>query len=659
LEAYLEIETQDNIARGMSAEEARYAARRKLGNPTLIREEIYLMSGIRFLDSLCRDVRYAVRMLRKTPAFTAVAVLSLALGIGANTAIFSLIDTLLLRPLPVPQPEQLRSVFAQIAGSEPFYLSYSIFEELRSRNQVFSTMFAWDDHRFQMRSGSNIVYAGGVLASGDYFKSLGVSPVIGRTFTAADNYPSGGKDGPVAVISDRFWSRRFQRSKSAIGSALTLDHVRFTVIGVMPSDFFGAEVTARPDIWVPLALTSRVGGPACMNMNARDCWWLAIMGRLKPGISQQQADAQLKTISPQVFRDTLPTDWVPAAQQRFLHSQFVTAPGAQGRSFLRTRFSNPLAILLALVGLVLLIACANMANLLLARASARHREIAVRLAIGAGRARIIRQLLTESALLSLLGGAAGTVFAIWFTRLLAAFLESKQESGPGLPVYLDLHPDWRVVLFTFVVAAGSGLLFGLAPALRATRIGIATSLKERAHNLRGGEGRINIGRFILVLQAALSVMLVAAAGLFAGSLFHLLTLNPGFNPKDLVLIGIDTDRLRDNGATLANLYSRLVEQVDAIPGVRDASLILVTPLTDGAWIGTFSIPGRTNLSGQQSKAFMNLIGSHFFKTMGIRLLAGRPFTATDTAISEKVAVINEVVARKFFPHVNPIGAHVV
>ncbi|HEX7361197.1 MAG TPA: ABC transporter permease [Bryobacteraceae bacterium] len=651
LESYLEIETQDNIARGMSPEEARYAARRKLGNLTLLREEIYLMRGVRFLDSLWQDLRYAARMLKKGPAFTAVAVLSLALGIGANTAIFSLVDALLLRPLPVPQPGQLRNVVAQITGSEPYYLSYPMFDALRSRNQVFSRMFAWADLRIQMPSGADVMYVSGVVASGGYFKALGVPPAMGRTFNGATS-------DPVAVISDRFWSHQFQRSPAAIGNVVTLDHIRFTIIGVMPPGFFGAEVTARPDIWVPLSFTSKILGSDCMSAKARDCWWLQIMGRLKPGISAQQAGANLKLISPRIFRDTLPEDWPAASKRNYLHSQIVATPGAQGRSYLRGQFSNPLAILMGLVGLVLLIACANMANLLLARGSARSREIAVRLAMGAGRGRIIRQLLTESVVLSLLGGAAGTLLAIWFTRLLAAFLESK-PAGPSLPVYLNLYPDWRVVLFTFVIAAGSGLVFGLAPALRATRIGIAVCLKKRAHNLRGVKRRIPIERFTLALQAALSVVLVAGAGLFAGSLFHLLTVNPGFNSKDIVLIGIDTTKLQKSSTAVVNLYRRLLERVNAFPGVQAASLMSVTPLSDSAWIGTLSVPGRTDLSPYQRRVSMNLIGSRFFSVMEIPLLSGRPFTATDTPASEKVAIISERTAREYFPNMNPIGRHVV
>lgn len=654
---HLEQRTKENIAKGLTSEEARHEALRAMHGLEQRKEECRDARRLNPLENFGRDLRYALRMMRKSPAFTAVAILSLALGIGANTAIFSLIDTLLLRPLPVSHPEQLRSVFASMDGGRPrFYLTYPMFEALRSRNEIFSTMFTWASHRFQMRSGPDMAHVDGMLASGDYFTSLGVSPVIGRTFTGADDHPSGGKDGPVAVISDRFWARQFQRNPAAIGSALMLDDIRFTVIGVMPSGFFGAEVASRPDIWVPLALDGRIDGPACMN--SRSCWWLIFMGRLKPGISDEQAQAALKVISPQIFRDTLPPGWDSGGKQKYLRSQFFTSPGARGWSFLRIQFSNPLAILMTLVALVLLIACANMANLLLARGSARHREIAVRLAIGAGRGRIVRQLLTESTLLSLLGGAAGTLLAFWLTRLLIAFLESKQQAGPGLSVQIDLHPDWRVIVFTFVIAAGSGLLFGLAPALRATRTGIGAALKERAHNLRSGEGRLGIGRITLMLQATLSVLLVAVAGLFAGSLFHLLTLNPGFNPKNLVLIGIDTDKRQDSSIVLGNLYGRLLERVNALPGVRTASLLWATPLTDSGWDEFVSVPGRTVISKQQSDTCINLIGPRFFDTMEIPLLAGRQFTETDTAASEKVGILNELAARRFFPGVNPIGKHI-
>ncbi len=651
LHYHLQNRIEAEMARGATAEEARYTALRAMEGMTQQKEACRDRRGANWIDSLIGDLRYAARMLRKSPVFTSVAILSLALGIGANTAVFSMIDALLLRPLPVPHVEQLVNVAARGGSPLPrYYLTYPMFEEIARQNRIFSGIFTWSGHQFQMRSGADMVHVDGMVASGQYFSTLGVGAELGRTFTKADDKPDGGKDGPVAVISDAFWSREFHRKASAVGSGITLDGVRFSVIGVMPPNFFGAEAGTRPDIWVPLWMTTRIGDSVCIT--GRDCWWLVVMGRLKPGVSEERAQADLKAITPNILRNTTPLAWTTASQKKYLHWQFYTVPAANGWTFLRIRFSNPLTILMTLVGIVLLIACGNMANLLLARASSRHREIAVRLAMGAGRARIVRQLMTESLVLSLAGGLAGLLLAQWSTRLLVRFL-----SGTRQDTAFDLHPDWRIVLFTLLAAVASGLLFGLAPALRATRIGISASLKERVHNLRRDEGRIGIGKLLLGLQAALSILLVAGAGLFAGSLIHLLTLNPGFDPHDVLLMGVDTDRRTDRA--LLPLYGRLLGRVSATPGVKAASLIWFTPLSESGWDNSLSIPGRTDLSEQQRDTFINLVGPRFFEVMGIPLFAGREFQPSDTATSEKVGIINELAARRFFRKSNPIGMYVL
>ncbi len=659
LKFHLEQRIQEEIAKGASAKEARYAALRAMHGLAQRKEECRDVRHVNWIENLARDIRYAARILRKSPAFTGVAILSLALGIGANTAVFSLIDALLLRPLPVPHSERLVSIFANAGKTKArYYVTYAIFEQIAKQSQIFSGVFTWAGHQFQMRSGPDMVHVDGALASSEYFSTLGVPAALGRTLTPADDQPEGGKDGPVAVISDAFWSRQFQRNRSAVGSGLTLDGVPFTIVGVMPPGFFGAEVGTKPEVWIPLRMVTAVGDKTCIA--SRSCWWLVMMARLRPGVSQEQAQAALKVISPQVMRNALPTALRRADQKEFLRWQLFAVSGANGWTVLRIEFSNPLAILMILVAVVLLIACANMANLLLARASARYREIAVRLAMGAGRSRIIRQLLTESLLLSLMGAAAGLLFARWSTRLLLAFLDSKRQNfGFAQNAAFDLHPDWRVAVFTLTAACACGLLFGLAPALRATRIGIGASLKERVHNVRGDEGRSGIGRFLLGFQVALSVLLVAGAGLFAGSLYRLWTLNPGFDPKNVTVIGIDTAKRAQKSAPLINLYSRLLERLNGMPGVRAASLLWFTPLTDSGWDEPLTIPGRTDLSEDQRDTDINLVGARFFEAMGTPLLAGRDFRASDTAASEKVGILNELAAHRFFPHTNPIGAYIV
>lgn len=647
--------TETNTAKGMTAEEARYQALRSMQGYEQKKEECRDWRGVNWLENIVRDVRYGTRMLRRSPVFTAVAILSLALGIGANCAVFSLIDTLLLRPLPVSHPQQLRNLFLRFPERMQPFLSYPMFQSLQAHSQTFASLATWANHRFQMVSGDEMVHVDGELASGSYFSTLGISPIQGRAFNDADGHSSGGKDGPVAVISDRFWNRRYQRSSSAIGSGIVLDKIRFTVIGVMPPDFNGAEVGTHPDIWVPIAFNDRIGDFPCLTN--RSCWWLIVVGRTKPGVTAQQANAELAAISAAVLQETTPAGWNVDWQKRYRAYTFASDSGEQGWSFLRLQFSDPLLILMTLVALVLLIACANMANLLLARASARHREIAVRLSMGAGRARIIRQLLTESVLLSVAGGLAGTGFAFWLTRILIAFVT--QRHGPGQFTRLELQPDWRIVAFTLGIAFLSGVIFGLSPALRATRVGIASSLKESAHNLRGSERRFQSGRLILTTQTALSVLLVAAAGLFAGSLFHLLTLHYGFNPDNVSLIEVDTGKRPEKGAALTALYTRILERANGLPGVAVASLAWFVPLSGPSWEETLRVAGEPDSHRRQSVSLIDAIGPRFFDVLGTWLLSGREFDARDTAAAEKVGIISQVAAQRLFPGQNPIDQHIL
>lgn len=656
---HLEHLAQRKIADGMSPEDARNHALKAMQGYEQKREQCRDLRGVNWLENIARDVRYGLRMLRRSPGFTSIAILSLALGIGANSAIFSLIDTLLLRPLPVPHPEELRTLFIKFPDRLQPFISYPVLQALAARSQAFASLTTWSNHRFQMVSRDEVIHVDGELASGNYFSTLKVPPVQGRIFTEADDHPSGGKDGPVAVISDRFWNRYYQRSPSAIGNGIILDRIRFTIVGVMPPDFFGAEVGTHPEVWIPLWFSDRVAMPGCIS--SPTCWWLIVLGRMKPGVTAAQANAQLSAISSDVLQETTPPNWNDAWKKRYRSYTFSSNSGEQGWSFLRLIFSSPLLILMILVALVLLIACANMANLLLARASARHREIAVRLSLGAGRSRIVRQLLTESILLSLLGGLAGTAFAYWLTRILIAFVSATQRQGPGEFTRLELHPDWRIVLFTLGVASISGIIFGLAPALRATREGMASSLKESAHNRSRNAGRLQLGPLLLSLQTALAVLLVAAAGLFSGSLFRLLTLDYRFNPENVSLISIDTDKRPEKGPALTALYSRILARANGLPGVKAASLLSSVPLSGGlgGWSERLQVPGKPELSERESLASINFVAPHFFDVMETRLLSGRSFDSGDTSATEKVGIISELAARRFFPNENPVGQHLL
>jgi predicted permease len=583
-----------------------------------------------------------VRVLRKSPAFTAVAILSLAFGIGANTAIFSVMDILLLRPIPVRQPEGLRLLSLSVKAGPRYSFNYPMFELLRDRNRVFSETFAWTTLTFQTPQGGDMLLIPGALASGDYFGGLGVPPELGRVFGREDDRALGGKNGPVGVISDGLWARRYGRDASVIGQSIVLNGIAVTIIGVMPPGFFGAEIGSAPDIWVPLNLQRQTQDAKCIS--SPSCWYLRAMGRLGPGVSEQQASAQLQSISRLIMEDSHP----PARADRkadFLAQTVQAESGAAGFTSLRRRVRGPLQILMGLVGFVLLIACANLANLLTARASARQREVAVRLAMGAARARVIRQFLTESVLLSVAGAAGGFLIAIGATRVLIALLSTTDN-----PVVLDLNPDWRILLFTATAALGTGLLFGLAPAVRATRTGLGAALKERTHQIQSSGRRFGFTRLLLGVQVALSIVLLAAASLLAGSLVRLLTESPGFDPRGVTVVSIDTTKLREKGPELIDLYGRFVARARAFPGTESASLMSTTPLTNSGWDNFITIPGRPDIPEEQRDAYINAVGPRLLETMRVPLLAGRDFTDADTAESGKVAILSENAARKWFPN---------
>ena len=633
------------IESGMSRAEAIKA----LDGIELRKEECRDMRGLNFVEGFAQDLRYAIRLLRRSPAFTSVAVLSLALGIGANTAIFSVMDVLLLRPLPVKQPEGL--LLVRISGKvRPHYsFTYPMFEMVRDRNTVFSGTFAWSMKDLQTPVGGDMLLMQSVVASGDYFSALGVAPVIGRVFGREDDGRAGGKNGPVAVISDGLWQRRYGRSLSVIGQAITLNGIAVTIIGVMPAGFFGAEVGTAPDVWVPLNLQRQLESPVCIASSS--CWYLRVMGRLKPGVSALQAAAALGTISRGIMEDSNP----PARADRkaeFLAQIFQTEPGDAGYTGLRGMVRAPLQVLMGLVGIVLLIACANMANLLTARASARYKEVAVRLALGAGRARVVRQFLTESVLLSIAGAGGGFLIAVWATRALIALLSTSDH-----PVVLDLRPDWRVLLFTALAAVATGLLFGLAPALRATRVGIGAALKERAAQIQGSGGRFGLMRLLLGGQVAMSILLVAAAGLLAESLVRLLTESPGFDPRGVTVFSLDTTKLPQKGPALLELYGRIMQHARMLPGTESASVMSTTPLTNSGWDNYIEIPSRPDLSEEQRDADINAVGPRLLEVMRIPLLEGRDFDERDTAESEKVAVISDNAARRWFPK-GALGAYI-
>ncbi len=479
------------------------------------------------MGTLLQDLRFGLWMLAKNPGFTAVAVATLALGIGANTAIFQLVDAVRLRTLPVSNPQQLARV--QLAdrtgwrGSQASWypaLTNPLWEQIRDHQQVFSGVFAWANFDFNLAPEGEKRPARGLWVSGDLFRVLGVQPIRGRVFTAADDHRGCGLPG--AIISYPFWQREFGRDRSVVGRKVTIDHHPIEIIGVTPASFFGLEIGRSFDVALPICSQAILGGEYNW-LDAGTVWWLTVMGRLTPGESLTRANAQLSAISPGIFEATLPKNYPAVNVKDYLKFKLTAVAGGTGVSWLRDQYGDPLWLLLATAGLVLLIACANLANLMLARATTREREIAIRLAVGASRGRLIRQLLVESLVLATLGGGAGLMLA----GMLSAFLVSLLNTQ-GNPLFLDLNADWRVLAFTSGLAVLTCVLFGLAPALRATRLAPGAVMKADSRGLTANRERFGLGRALVATQVALSLVLLVGAVLFSRTLHNLLTANPGF-----------------------------------------------------------------------------------------------------------------------------------
>jgi predicted permease len=591
------------------------------------------------------DLRDAWRALKSTPLVTGVAVLSLALGIGANTAIFSIVNSLLIRTLPVREPQQLVQLFNGPARSSWTNVQW---EALRSHTELFSGSFAWSNSSFNLAGGGQTQVVPGIWASGDFFQVLGVQPILGRTFGPADDVRGGGPAGPVAVISYRLWQQRFGGAPDAIGKPMVIERVTYTVVGISPPDFFGPEVGRAFDIAVPIGTEPliRLEGSA---LDQRQFWWLNIIGRLKPGQSLDAATSQLRGVQPQIREAARPSNQRPENAARFLADPFSVQLAAAGTSSLRRGYQQPLYILMAVVGLVLLVACANIANLLLARASARRHEMSVRMALGSSKWRIARLLLIESALLSATGATAGLLFARWGSRLLVTQLSSQNNV-----VFLDLDLDWRVLGFTTLAAVATTVLFGLAPALRAVRVPPMESLKEQGRTIRG-ESRFSLGSALVAAQVALSLVLIVAAGLFMRTFSSLATMHLGFDRDPVLVVDINARRSAPDLASRVALYGRLREAAAAVPGVSAASLSVVTPVSGSTWNTLLETVDDRTLPSNDREIYVNHISPAWFRTLGIHLAAGRDLDDRDVAGTPDVAVINQTAARKFFPGTNPLG----
>lgn len=657
IESYLEHEADLVEARGVPAREAMQAARRKLGNQTALKESIWEMNGLPLLEGIWQDLCYAVRLLRLNPGFFAVATISLALGIGANTAIFQLLDSVRLRLLPVAHPQELVQLeiapndhccSGNFSDRQPDFTSAQ-WEQIRQRQQAFSDIFAWGDEQFNLTPSGEAHFAAGLWVTGDYFKTLRVEPLLGRLFDSADDAPGCGSAG--AVIGYSFWQRQFGGDSAVVGKTVLLNGRRFEIVGVTPANFFGLEVGKNFDVILPACAEPLLAGNKDSHTLHRNNWWLAIVGRLKPGCTLARAIAQLKTISPGVFENTVPENYQATEAKFYRQYQLSARPAGSGTSSLRKDYEQPLLLLLGIAGLVLLIACANLANLTLARASVREREMAVRLAIGASRQRLIRQLLSESLLLTIFGSALGVLLANALCGYLVRFLTTERN-----PIFLSLSPDWRFLAFTAAVAILTCVLFGLTPAVRAAQTAPSGVMKAAGRGLTADRERFNLRRVLMIAQIALSLVLLAGALLFVRSLRNLLTLDLGLQEEGLLVMEVDISRLQYPPERRSALYRELLDRVRATPGVESVAETFIVPLSGAGWNDMIEIPELPKHS--RILPWFNQISPGYFETMGMPLLAGRNFDQHDTVSSAEVAVVNQEFSRKFLAGSNPIGKHI-
>jgi predicted permease len=658
LEAYLQIETDENVARGMSPDNARHAAHKKLGNPTQIREEIYRMNSAGVLETMWQDLRYALRQFRRSPGFAAAAVLSLALGIGANTAIFSLLDQVLLRPLPVRDPQRLvvldwHGMFYGPSMSDDM-LSYPLYQDVRDRNQVFSGVLGYHHMNFGVGYQGQMERLTGELVSGNYFDALGVPAFLGRTFSPSDDRIPGGH--PVAVLTYEFWTDRFHSNRGVLGQSIVVNGAPFTIIGVSAKGFNGLEVGSPAKILLPMMMRNQVTAESWTSMfglNSRRGRWVRVIGRLNPGVTASQAKASLQPLFHSILEmEVRQKEFAGATaeiRREFLRSSMEVKPASGGHSDAREQYQTPLRVLMGMVGLVLLLACANVANLLLARASGRRREIAVRLALGAGKGRIVRQTLVETILLALMGGATGLLGAVWIDQVLLDLL-----AAGDTPLGLRATPDLRILAFTLIVCAITGVLFGLAPALGAIRVDLVPALKQQSRGVAAGASYLR--RTLVIAQVFVSILLLIGAGLFARSLFNLRMLDSGFRIDNVIAFATDPSLNGYGPQRRQQVFQMLLKRVRELPGVESAGLGLSRVLGDSWWCDTVTVADHPQQAGDNAIPCHNAASPGYLATVGIPLVAGRDFSPADAASKNKIALVNESFVRQYFGGRSPLGA---
>ncbi len=638
---HIEERVDDLAAQGIPRYDARSRAVRQFGAAAIHQENTWETDILNWLGTIVTDIAYALRRLRKSPGFAAVAIVSLALGIGANTAIFSLIDAVLLRALPIDHPEQL--MLFMIGDNS--YLTNPMWEQLRDSQDVFSGAFAWGQTRFNVAHGGESRMIIGNWVSGDFFSTLRVEPAQGRLIASADDRRG---CGGVAVLSHAYWTKAYGNS-NVVGKTIPLEGHPFEIIGVSRAGFTGINVGESPDMFAPICSSAIVRGSS-EQLNARSSWWLNAAGRVKPGVSEAQVKARLAVLSPAMFAATVPPRWSTEQQAKYRKRIFSADSFATGASNLRRAYTKALWFLMYAVGLVLLIACANVANLLLARATARQREMAVRLALGAGRARLLRQTLTESLLLAFLGASLGLLFAQWGSRLLTVMLSTSDRS-----VFLDLHPDWRVLLFTIAAGTLTGVLFGIFPAWRSARVSPNAAMKAQGRGVSDGSSRMRLGKTLVVAQVALSMMLVAGAGLMLATFHNLSSVNPGFRAEGVMLLEVNLRQAALPKAANLPAQLNILERLRTIPGVRSVSASDLTPIGNSTWNEILRFEGQRVRAWDDAMVYFNSISGGYFETLGTPFLEGRDFNAHDDKGAPRVAIVNETMSRHFFGKASPIG----
>ena len=662
LRSHLEMATQENRRRGMSDEEARRKAMRDFGGVTQVRETVRMREGLPFFENLSRDLGYALRMLRKSPGFAAIAIGSLALGIGANTAIFSIAKQVLLDRLNVPHPAELRLFAWRSArksvvhsswgdwdktsnGVTSTSFSYPVYQLMRKQNHQLADLFAFKNlGRMNVTVDGEAEVVQGDLVSGNFYQQMGVEPQLGRAIGPADDEKPGAS--PVATISDGYWTRRFNRSPAVIGKTILVNLVNVTVVGVNPKAFTGAKgAQSSPEIFLPFSMQPLIQPDSRETslLTSDRLWWVQIMARAKPGVDEGKARAALDVALKSAVRATMtvkPDESVP---------DLILTDGSRGMNEASRQMSRPLCVLMSLVGLVVLLACANMANLLLARSAARQREMSVRMALGAGRPRILRQVLTESLLLAVLGGLVGLLVGYFGRNAILAML-----SSPAEPTVLPAGLDWRVFAFNAALSLATGILFGVAPAWQATRTQVSSALKDNAQTTtRRRRGMAN--RAIVGFQVALSTLLVVVAGFFLRTVINLNRVDPGFDPRNIVLFELRPPQTEYPGAKEAALFRQIVERLSAVPGVESVSPTSVAPLSRSYESDDFVPVGVKAAPGTAQDADNTTVGDRYFATFRIPMVAGRDFAPTDTETSSRVAIVNRALVKQFFPNVDPVG----